>query len=96
MDLGQYKQIAIIGVPFFGVLALLFAAYKAAWVSKKDAGSAEMQQISGFIQEGAMAFLKREYSTLSIFVVCVAALLLALGIRQDAPFTAAAFLYGAF
>ncbi|HOC94007.1 MAG TPA: sodium-translocating pyrophosphatase [bacterium] len=96
MDLGQYKQIAIIGVPFFGVLALLFAAYKAAWVSKKDAGTAEMQQISGYIQEGAMAFLKREYSTLSIFVVCVAALLLALGIRQDAPFTAAAFLYGAF
>ena len=43
--------------PIVGVLALLFAAYKAGFVSKQDAGNERMKEISSYISEGAMAFL---------------------------------------
>ncbi len=62
-------------IPAAGLLALLFAAYKTAWVKKQDAGTEKMQTIAGHIQEGAMAFLSREYRVLAIFVVIVAILL---------------------
>ena len=62
-------------IPAAGVLALLFALYKARWVKSQDAGNEKMQVIAGHIQEGAMAFLSREYRVLGIFVVIVAALL---------------------
>ena len=58
--------------PAFGALALAFAWYKAAFVSGKDAGTDRMKEIAAYIQEGAMAFLRREYKVLAIFaaVVC--------------------------
>ena len=62
-------------IPAAGVLALLYAAFKSNWVKAQDPGDEKMQAIAGHIQEGAMAFLKREYSVLSIFVVVVAILL---------------------
>ena len=62
-------------IPAAGVLALLFALYKARWVKSQDPGDEKMQVIAGHIQEGAMAFLSREYRVLGIFVVVVAALL---------------------
>ncbi len=62
-------------IPAAGVLALLFAAFKSNWVKAQDAGDEKMQTIAGHIQEGAMAFLSREYKVLSIFVIVVAALL---------------------
>jgi len=62
-------------IPAAGVLALLFALYKAQWVKSQDAGNEKMQVIAGHIQEGAMAFLSREYRVIGIFVVIVAALL---------------------
>lgn len=61
--------------PALGVLGLLVMAYKSAWVSKQDAGDANMQELSGHIADGAMAFLKAEWKVLSIFVVITAALL---------------------
>jgi K(+)-stimulated pyrophosphate-energized sodium pump len=69
-------------IPVAGVLALIFAAYKAAWISRQDAGDQKMQTIAGHIQEGAMAFLSREYRVLAIFVVVVAALLAASNASQ--------------
>lgn len=54
--------------PIVGIIALLFAFYKAYSVSKMDPGNDRMQEISSYIQEGAMAFLKREYRTLAIFI----------------------------
>jgi len=69
-------------IPVAGVLALLFAAYKAAWIGRQDAGDQKMQAIAGHIQEGAMAFLSREYRVLAIFVVVVAALLAVSNARQ--------------
>ena len=62
-------------IPAAGVLALLFALFKASWVKNQDAGTDNMQTIAGHIQEGAMAFLGREYKVLLIFVVVVAVLL---------------------
>jgi K(+)-stimulated pyrophosphate-energized sodium pump len=62
-------------IPLAGVLALVFAAMKAGWVSRQDAGTPQMQEIAGHIQEGAMAFLSREYRALAVFVVVVAVLL---------------------
>ncbi len=55
--------------------ALLYALFKAIWVSKQDAGAENMQRISGWVAKGAMAFLGREYRVLIIFVIAVAVLL---------------------
>ena len=62
-------------VPALGILGLLVMAFKSAWVSKQDAGDANMQELAGHIADGAMAFLKAEWKVLSIFVVITAALL---------------------
>ncbi len=62
-------------VPVAGLLGLAFAWWKAAWVAKQDPGTERMQEIGGYVKEGAMAFLTREYKVLAIFVVVVAALL---------------------
>src|SRR3984957_7953232 len=64
-------------VPVTGVIGLLYTFIKYAWVSKQDPGNERMQEISRYIAEGAMAFLKAEWKILSYFVV-IAALLLAL------------------
>ncbi len=50
-------------------------AVKSAWVSKQDAGDKNMQELAGYIADGAMAFLKAEWKVLSVFVVFAAALL---------------------
>lgn len=62
-------------VPALGVLGLLVMAVKSAWVSKQDAGDAKMQELAGYIADGAMAFLKAEWKILAYFVVIAAILL---------------------
>jgi len=62
-------------VPLMGVVGLIVMAFKSAWVSKQDAGDKNMQELAGYIADGAMAFLKAEWRVLSIFVVFAAALL---------------------
>ncbi|HLK27832.1 MAG TPA: sodium-translocating pyrophosphatase [Puia sp.] len=64
-------------VPVMGVIGLLYTFVKFSWVSKQDAGNDRMQEISRYIAEGAMAFLKAEWKILSYFVI-IAALLLGL------------------
>jgi K(+)-stimulated pyrophosphate-energized sodium pump len=61
--------------PVLGVLGLIVMAMKSAWVSKQDAGDAKMQELAGYIADGAMAFLKAEWKVLSYFVVFAAILL---------------------
>lgn len=62
-------------VPALGIIGLLVMAVKSAWVSKQDAGDKNMQELAGYIADGAMAFLKAEWKVLSIFVIFAAALL---------------------
>lgn len=62
-------------IPAFGVVGLIVMAIKSAWVNKQDAGDAKMQELAGYIADGAMAFLKAEWKVLSIFVIFAAALL---------------------
>ncbi len=62
-------------VPALGIVGLIVMAVKSAWVSKQDAGDKNMQELAGYIADGAMAFLKAEWKVLSIFVVFAAALL---------------------
>ncbi|NMW85284.1 sodium-translocating pyrophosphatase [Peptoniphilus sp. AGMB00490] len=78
--------------PIVGVLALLFAFYKANFVSKQDAGNERMKEISSYISEGAMAFLTREYKALVVFVI-VLAIILAVGLKSIP--TAICFVVGA-
>lgn len=47
------------------VIGLLFMFYKRAWVLKQDAGDGKMKEISDYIYEGALAFLKAEYKLLT-------------------------------
>ncbi len=61
--------------PSLGILGLIIMAIKSAWVTKQDAGDKNMQELAGYIADGAMAFLKAEWRVLSIFVVFAAALL---------------------
>lgn len=51
------------------VVGLLFMAMKRAWVLKQDAGDGKMKEISDYIYEGALAFLKAEYRLLAVFVL---------------------------
>ena len=56
-------------IPILALCALLFAAYKARYVSSASPGNARMQEIAGSIAEGASAFLRSEYKILAIFIV---------------------------
>jgi K(+)-stimulated pyrophosphate-energized sodium pump len=88
-----------------GILAVLFAAYLANFVLRKDTGTPAMQKVADAIFKGAMAFLNRQYRTIAAFAI-VAAIVVALVLYllgqgdQAAKFnlawhTAVAFLIGA-
>ncbi len=81
-------------IPIAGILALLFAAARAAMVNKQDPGTDEMVTIASHIREGAMAFLGREYRVLAIFVLAVAVLML-LGYPAWHKLIAVSFVVGA-
>ena len=74
-----------------GVIALAVAAMLSSAIGKADAGNDRMKEISGYIHEGAMAFLYREYKYLSIFIVVVA-IIIAVFLS---PLTAICFVAGA-
>ena len=61
--------------PVLALVALLFAAYKAHYVSKAAPGNEKMQEIASAIAEGANAFLMSEYKILAIFIVVLFALI---------------------
>ncbi|MEC9209394.1 MAG: sodium-translocating pyrophosphatase [Bacteroidota bacterium] len=57
------------------LVGLLYMSVKKSWVLQQDAGDGKMKEISDYIYEGALAFLKAEYRLLAIFVVVVSVLL---------------------
>ncbi|SHH28728.1 sodium-translocating pyrophosphatase [Clostridium grantii] len=79
-------------LPFVSAIcALIFAVVLSNGITKESAGNERMQEIAGYIHEGAMAFLKREYKYLAIFVAVVA-IILAIFINLT---TAICFIFGA-
>lgn len=62
-------------VPVMGIIGLLYTLIKFNWVSKQDPGNDRMKEISKYIADGAMAFLKAEWKVLGYFVVIVGILL---------------------
>ncbi|MDP7051264.1 MAG: sodium-translocating pyrophosphatase [Verrucomicrobiota bacterium] len=62
-------------IPLAGLLALCFTYVRAQWVAQQEVGTERMARIAGYITDGAMAFLRAEYSKLAWFVVGVAVLL---------------------
>lgn len=54
------------------VVALAFAAWLYNWIIKKDQGSKEMKNVAAAIQEGATAFINRQYRTIAIISIVIA------------------------
>lgn len=59
-------------VPVAGVVAVFFAIFLARDILRRDTGTPEMQEIGDMILEGAMAFLKRQYTTIGIIALFTA------------------------
>jgi K(+)-stimulated pyrophosphate-energized sodium pump len=78
--------------PYLGILGLIIAYLIFLYVKKQPNGSELMKDLEGMIHSGAMAFLKKEYSVLLVFIAIVL-LLLGFGISWR---TAIAFVTGAF
>ncbi len=87
----------VYAVPVFGILALLYTAGTSKWVTKQDAGDANMIELAGFIAKGAMAFLKAEWRILGIFVAIAAVVLAWAGttVPDSSPIIAVSFVIGA-
>lgn len=69
-------SLALITAPIVGILGLLFALYKAKGIEKVEPGNERMREISQYIADGAMAFLKRQYKSLAIFVILLFVILI--------------------
>ena len=84
-------------IPALGIIGLIAMAIKSAWVTKQDAGDAKMQELAGYIANGAMAFLKAEWKVLAYFAVIAAILLGWSGslVEDSHPVIAISFLIGA-
>ena len=52
-----------------GALGVAYSLITAGWVFKQDAGNARMQEISGYVAEGAMAYLTRQYKVVAIIAI---------------------------
>ncbi len=85
-------------IPAMGIVGLIVMAIKAAWVNKQDPGAENMQELSGYIAKGAMAFLKAEWKVLGYFAVITAIILGWSGtlVADSSPIIAISFLIGAF
>ena len=81
------------------LIGLAFMTIKRSWVLKQDAGDGKMKEISDYIYEGALAFLKAEYRLLAIFVVIASVVLAGItflpGVKTHLLIVIA-FVFGAF
>lgn len=75
-----------------GLVSIIAAIYFYFYVTRQSAGTPEMKEISNAIREGAMAYLKREYMTLTAFVV-VLGFIIYFFINSE---TSIAYVFGSF
>src|SRR5512143_338099 len=73
-----------------GAIGVAYGLFTTTWVLKQDPGSERMQEISAAVQEGAGAFLNRQYKTVAMVGAVLFILLFGLG-----KYTAIGFLIGA-
>ena len=81
----------LIVAPLVGIVALMVAFILAKWLDKKDSGNQRMKDISKFIHDGAMAFLKKEYQVMGIAIAVLTGIL---GLFVSI-YTAILFVFGA-
>lgn len=93
MDSGYLIYLA----PLSGLVSLLFAALLARKVLAEDKGSQEMQEIAAAIQEGAMAYLNRQYKTIAVIAAILTVLIILLLPKDDhySIIIAIGFVFGA-
>jgi K(+)-stimulated pyrophosphate-energized sodium pump len=97
MEFDHMLLVLVLGI---SILSLCFAGYLVKFVLGNDTGTPDMQSISNAIKEGAEAFLKRQYSTITMMSIVLAALIFVLywfakGDHDMAWRTTVAFLFGA-
>jgi len=85
----------LIIAPIAGLISIASAVYLFFYVNRQESGNQKMQEISGAIREGAIAFLKRLYKTLAL-IVLVIAIILAVAPPPLGYNTALAFIIGSF
>ena len=92
LDTGQLELLILLS----SVLALAYAGVQTALLLREDEGDEKMRSISGAIREGAIAFLRREYTAVfAVAVVLAVIIAFAFGITGDGPRLAVGFLFGA-
>ncbi|BDD01486.1 sodium-translocating pyrophosphatase [Persicobacter psychrovividus] len=84
-------------VPVLGIVGLIYTAVKSAWVDKQESGDQKMTELSKYIADGAMAFLKAEWKVMTYFAIIAGLLLAYSGYAVDtsSPVIAIAFIIGA-
>ncbi|MCO5249652.1 MAG: sodium-translocating pyrophosphatase [Chitinophagales bacterium] len=91
------KDSIVFIIPVLGLIGLLVMFMKYRWVAAQNAGNEKMQELSGHIADGALAFLKAEWKVLTYFVIIVAILLAYSGtlVEDSSPLIAISFVIGA-
>lgn len=87
----------IVIIPVISIVSLLTALIKYFWILKQEEGSEEMKSIASNIKEGAMAFLRKEYTILAFFIAIVGVILFAINYnsRVSHSMVALSFVAGA-
>lgn len=97
MEMSHILIVVVLGI---SIISLGYAGYLTRFVLSQDTGTSAMQVISNAIKEGAEAFLRRQYSTITMLAIVLAALIFILywfakGDHDMAWRTTVAFLFGA-
>lgn len=83
-------------IPFLiAILALIYAGYNTFRILSKDSGNEKMKEIAQAIQEGAMAYMNRQFKTIAVFAIVITALMAyLLGYYMALSFVVGALLSG--